>query len=87
MECKNNLKQLQNGLDRMYRKVQKAMINLDADKNILEGYQELEQKDLQLNKDISEANKFFQKNYTLPWFLQVGKQDANDSNTCRDECK
>ena len=72
---------------RMYRKAQKAMINLDADKNILEGYQELEQKDLQLNKDISEANIFFQKNYTLPWFWKVGKQNANDLNTWRDECK
>jgi hypothetical protein len=72
---------------RMYRKSRKAMINLDADENTLEEYKELDQEDLQLNKDISEANRFFQRNYTLPWFWQLGKQNANDSNTWRDECK
>lgn len=72
---------------RMYRKTRKAMINLNADKPTFEEYKELEQKDLQLNKDISEANRFFQKNYTLPWFWQLGKENANDSNTWRDDCK
>jgi predicted Fe-S protein YdhL (DUF1289 family) len=72
---------------RMYRKTRKAIINLNADKPTFEEYKELEQKDLQLNKDISEANRFFQKNYTLPWFWQLGKENANDSNTWRDDCK
>lgn len=48
------------------------MIQLKADELLLEEYKVLEVKHLQLNKDITEENRFYQRNDTLPWFWMVG---------------
>jgi hypothetical protein len=48
------------------------MIQLKADELLLEEYKVLEVKDLQLNKEITEENRFYQRNDTLPWFWMVG---------------
>lgn len=56
----------------MYKRARKAMIELEADEQLLEEYKVLEVKHLQLNKDITEENRFYQRNDTLPWFWMVG---------------
>ena len=56
----------------MYKRARKAMIELEADEQLLEEYKVLEVKHLQLNKDITEENWFYQRNDTLLWFWMVG---------------
>jgi hypothetical protein len=56
----------------MYKRARKAMMELEADELLLEEYKVLEVKHLQLNKDITEENRFYQRNDTLPWFWMVG---------------
>lgn len=38
------------------------MVLLEADESVLEEYKALDVKDLQLNKDITEENHFYQRN-------------------------
>ena len=52
----------------MYRRARSAMIRLGADTSILEEYKALKEKDLQLNKDITEESRLYQRKDILPGF-------------------
>ena len=54
------------------------MVLLGADATLLKEYQVIQKKDLELNKDISEANRFFQKTDSLPWIWMVGIQGQSE---------
>lgn len=56
---------------RMYRRARSAMIRLGAEKPILDEYKVLTEKDLQLNKDITEESRLYQRSDVLPWFWIV----------------
>ena len=65
---------------RMYKRARSAMIRLDAEESILEEYKALTEKDLQLNKDITEESRLYQRNDVLPWFwivTTVGQTDIS----------
>ena len=51
------------------------MTHLGGDQSLLEQYKTLSIKDLQLNKDITEANRYYERNDTLPWFWMVGVEN------------
>jgi hypothetical protein len=54
------------------------MVCLGADTSILEEYKALKEKDLQLNKDITEESRLFQRNDILPWIWIVNSDDQSD---------
>ena len=62
----------------MYRRARQAIIQLSASESVLKDHPALDSKDLQLNRDITEKNHFYQRNDTLPWFWVAG--DQNQSN-------
>jgi hypothetical protein len=62
----------------MYRRARNAMIRLGADPSVLEEYKALEEKDLQLNKDITEESRLYQRNDVLPWFWIVSTESQTD---------
>lgn len=70
---------------RMYRRARNAMTRLGADDCLLEEYKKLDGKDLQINKDITEENRFYQRNDTLPWFWMIGCEDQSTmTNTTKE---
>ena len=62
----------------MYRRARSAMIQLGADTSILEEYKALKEKDLQLNKDITEESRLYQRKDILPWFWIVSNENQTD---------
>jgi hypothetical protein len=62
----------------MYRRARSAMVRLGADTSFLEEYKALKEKDLRLNKDITEESRLFQRNDILPWFWIVSSDDQSD---------
>ena len=70
----------------MYRRARSAMVRLGADSTLLKEYQALKKKDLQLNKDITEANRlFYQRNDSLPWLWMVGIEGQHEMTDCSKE--
>ena len=65
---------------RMYRRERHAMTCL-GDQSLLEQYKTLIIKDLQLNKNITEANQYYQRNNTLPWFWMA---EVKNQGTTKD---
>jgi len=72
---------------RAYKRARKAMERLGADDAMLGKYQELEREHLKLSGDITEENRFGQRNDVLPWFWRLEGQNAEQDNTWMQECK
>jgi hypothetical protein len=72
---------------RAYRRARKALQRLGADSEILLQYQELKTEHLKLSADITEENRFGQRNDVLPWFWRLGGQNEDQQDTWMQECK
>ena len=61
---------------RMYGRARHAMTCSGENQSLLKQYKTLSIKDLQLNKDITEANQYYQRNDTLPrfWIVEIENQ-------------
>ena len=65
---------------RCYHHAQRALMELGADKDTLEKYQDIQKKDLKMSADMLKENRFGQRNDTLAWFWQMGQPSNLDGN-------
>ena len=63
------------------------MERLGADDATLTQYQELRSEHLTLNGDITEENRFGQRNDVLPWFWRLDGQNADQQDVWMQECE
>lgn len=63
------------------------MERLGADEATLDHYKFLSRKDVELNKDITEENRFGQRSDTIPWFWTTGERNKDQSDGWMNECK
>ncbi|KAG9315413.1 hypothetical protein JVU11DRAFT_4564 [Chiua virens] len=54
-----------------YHRARKALKSLGANQDVLQKYQDIQQADLRLSKDITEENRFGQSSDVLPWFWRI----------------
>lgn len=69
-----------------YERARLAMVRLGAEDVVLKNYQQITQKDLRVNKDIVEENRYGQGSDSLPWLWRV-EGVKSGSNPWMDECK
>jgi hypothetical protein len=72
---------------RAYRRARNAMERLGADDTVLGRYQELKQEHLKLSGDITDENRYGQRNDVLPWFWRLDGQNSDQDDTWMQECK
>jgi hypothetical protein len=72
---------------RGYRRTRIAMERLGADHATLKRYSELLREDLKLSADITEENRFGQRNDVLPWFWRLDGANDEEGNTWMKECE
>lgn len=71
---------------RRYMLARKAMVSLGADEDLLETYKIIQDSDLDVSKDITEENRFGQRNDVMAWFWRIGGQQQ-PSGQWMEECK
>lgn len=69
-----------------YNSARQALVALDAPEDIMDKYQFLSDDDLQVNADITEENRFGQRNHELPWIWRVHGQNLNNNDDWMEEC-
>jgi hypothetical protein len=72
---------------RAYQRARQAMERLGADNATLRRYEKIEPEHLKLSGDLTEENRYGQRNDTLPWFWRLEGQTSEQSNTWMQECK
>jgi hypothetical protein len=72
---------------RAYRRARQAMERLGADSATLRRYQKIEREHLKLSGDITDENRYGQRNDKLPWFWTLEGQTSQGSGTWMQECK
>ena len=74
-------------LVRVYHTSRKALKKLGVQSDILKRfYRPIRDQDLQVNKDLTEANRYYQKNDTLPWFWLLENVDVHAGSQAMKEC-
>ena len=66
---------------RQYRRSRWALIKLEAPKDILAPFKQLQPQDLKISKDIVEENRVGQRNYKLSWLWRI---QSPESGECKD---
>lgn len=72
---------------RGYRRTRTAMERLGADDATMDRYAELKREDLKLSADITEENRFGQRNDVLPWFWRLDGTNEEEGNAWMHECE
>lgn len=72
---------------RAYRRARNALERLGADDAMMRRYEKLEKEDLKLSKDVTEENRFGQRNDVLPWFWRLEGQNSDQDDTWMQECR
>jgi hypothetical protein len=72
---------------RAYRRARNALERLGADDAMMRRYEKLEKEDLKLSKDVTEENRFGQRNDVLPWFWRLEGQNSDQDDTLMQECR
>jgi hypothetical protein len=72
---------------RAYRRARTAMVHLGATREVLEKYQPLLLKDLKVNADITEENRYHQRDDALAWFWRMGGECQGQSGSWMEECE
>ncbi|KAF8549079.1 hypothetical protein OG21DRAFT_1382174, partial [Imleria badia] len=68
-----------------YHRARDLLVKLEASKEILNKYQVITPKDLEVPKDITEENQFGQSSDVLPWFWRVGVNNNSPSSLSWDQ--
>jgi hypothetical protein len=72
---------------RAYRRARSALERLGADATVLHRYKPIKKDDLLLNKDLTEENRYGQRNDVLPWFWMLDGQPAGNQDSWMEECE
>ena len=72
---------------RAYRRAHLALRKLGADPVVLDRFQEITPEDLQLNKDVTEENRYGQRQDVLPWFWRMGSDEEQNHDEWLTECE
>ncbi|KIM61410.1 hypothetical protein SCLCIDRAFT_122156, partial [Scleroderma citrinum Foug A] len=70
-----------------YHRAWDAMISLGASDDQLRKYQKVSPRDLSIDKEVTEENRFGQGSDVLPWFWHIGGVDLGSGADWTEECK
>jgi hypothetical protein len=72
---------------RAYRRARTALVDLGVSCEVLEKYQPLLKQDLKVNADITEENRYHQRDDALAWFWRIGGECQGESGSWMEECE
>lgn len=70
---------------KLYQLAYQAILKLNAPDDILEKFQPLERKDLQVSTDVTEENRLGQRSDVLAWFWRKGGETFHNKNNWMEE--
>ncbi len=70
----------------IYRLARATLPSLGAKPDMLEIYKELKEEHLQVSEDISDENRTYQRNHTLPWIWRINGHMVEDGDDWMTEC-
>jgi hypothetical protein len=72
---------------RAYRRARTALVHLGSSYEVLEKYKPLVKQDLKVNADITEENRYNQRDDALAWFWRMGGECQGQSGSWMEECE
>lgn len=68
-------------------RARQALLNLEAEKQVMDVYRPILSEDLSLSGDVVEEHRMGQRKDGLAWFWHMGMPNEDQSNEWMDECK